>query len=105
MPEEKPAQEFELADGKVRERAGLTALFPKDSDTYMRRLDHVHIVSSIANSQRRLVFAVGSYEADESRFLLGRGAVDNEAFSLHEGINDLLAHLGPHLLFNRLYED
>ena len=55
MPEKKPAQEFELADSEVRERASLAAFFSKDADTDMSCLYHVHVVGTIANRQRRFI--------------------------------------------------
>ena len=99
MPEKKPAQEFELADSEVRERASLAAFFSKDADTDMSCLYHVHVVGTIANRQRRFVLAVSPDEFDKRSFLLGRGAIDNEAHGLHEGIDNFLPLFRSYLLF------
>jgi len=52
MPEQKLAQITELWQRIVSKGCGLVALFTKDSDADMSRLDHVDIVSTVTDGHR-----------------------------------------------------
>ena len=51
MDEEESAKELELPDGIIRVSSCLVAFLAKDTNTNVGLLDHVHIISSITDSQ------------------------------------------------------
>lgn len=51
MPQEEPSQVFEYDDGVVCEGCGLVWLTALDSDTHVRRLNHIHVVETVTYRQ------------------------------------------------------
>ena len=64
MPEKKTSEELELSNGEVCEGTGLTTFFPKDSNSNVRSLNHVHIIGTVSNGQSRLILADALDECD-----------------------------------------
>ena len=104
MPKEETPQVLKLAYGEVGEWTRLVALFADYADAHVRRLNHVHIVSTVTNCQSCLVLAESSDEADQCSLLLRRWSIDDKTLGLHERINNLLSMLWPSLLLNRLHQ-
>ncbi len=60
MPEKETAQELELVDCEIGEWACLVSLFAHNTNANMSSLDHIDIVSPVANRQSRLVLAISA---------------------------------------------
>ena len=64
VPEKETSEELELSNGEVCEGTGLAAFFPKDSNSNVRSLNHVHVIGTVSDSQSRLVLADALDECD-----------------------------------------
>ena len=65
----------------------------------MGALNHIDIVSAIADRQSRLVRTILLDELDEGCLLHGRRAIDHKTFGLHEGVYNSLTSFLVFFLF------
>lgn len=88
VEEEKVAQESELPDGVVGGTHGLLTLEASNTDADVCSCDHVHVVSTIANSQSGLVRVPIAYHMDDFCFLLGTDATSEHDIGTLAQINE-----------------
>ena len=84
VPEQSSSEVLKAGDGIVSESGSLVSLFAHEAEAKISRLDHVHVVGTVADGQSDLAFGELLHEGDDLGFLSGRGAVNNDGLGSQE---------------------
>jgi len=92
VPEQSSSEVLKAGNGIVSEGGSLVSLFAHQAEAKISRLDHVHVVGTVADSQSDLAVGELLHEGDDLGFLSGRGAVDNDGLGSHEECTKFWVH-------------